>query len=121
MLGMLDDFKFEMNKNQLESIAHNIEFDYAESKRLGNHPKLQAVGKSTEAFTLSGTLLLQKVTALDKLIDIGEKKKPVVLSFVNASAIQVVILSMKMDKSLFLQTGEFLKQGFSVELKRWYP
>jgi len=121
MLGMIDTFEFEMNKNQLDSISHMIDFDYAESKRLGNHPKLQAVGKSSESFTFAGTLIMQKVTALDELKKIGEAKKPVVLSFVNASAIQVVIKSIRMDKSDFLRSGEFLKQGFTVELRRWYP
>jgi len=121
MLGMIGKFKFEMNKNQLDSIAHVIEFTWAESKRIGNHPKYQAVGKSTESFTLSGTLIMQKVSAIDELQEIGNKQKPVILTFVNASSIKVVIENISMNKSLFLKSGEFLKQGFTVKLKRWYP
>lgn len=121
MLGKIDSFKFEMTKNQLDSISHEINFDWAQSKRIGNHSKLQAVGKSSESFTFSGTLIMQKVSIFDELIEIGDKQKPVILSFVNASSIQVVIVSIKRDMSLFLHTGEFIKQGFVINLKRWYP
>ena len=121
MLGMIDKFKFEMNKNQLDAISHVIDFTWAESKRIGNNPKYQAVGKSIENFTFSGTLIMQKVTAVDELIVIAEKKEPVILTFINASSIQVIIENISMNKSLFLNSGEFLKQEFTVKIKRWYP
>jgi len=121
MLGMIDDFKFEMNETEFDKISHEISFDWAESKRIGNHAKLQAIGKSNESFTFSGVLLLKSVNSFDDLIEIGSRQKPVVLSFVNASSIKVVILKIKRDMSLFLKTGEFVKQGFNIELKRWHP
>lgn len=120
MLGMIDDFKFEMNKTEFDAISHEISYEWAESKRIGNHLKLQAVGKANESFSFSGILLLRSVNSFDALLSIASKQKPVVLSFINASSIKVVIVKIKRDMSLFLKSGEFVKQGFSVELKRWH-
>ncbi|MGB5793983.1 phage tail protein [Poseidonibacter sp.] len=121
MLGMIDDFKFKMNKVEFDSISHEIKFEYAQTKRIGNHEKLQAVGKSEESFTFSGTLILKKVSSFDDLEKIANRQLPVVLSFTNKASINVVILSIKRDMSIFLNTGEFIKQGFSIQLRKWYP
>ncbi len=119
MLGLLDDFKFEMTKKEFDSISHEIVFGYADSKRIGNNPKSQAVGKSDESFSFSGTLLMQKIDSFDDLVQIAERKEPVNLSFVDGS-ILVTIRSIKKDMTNFLKTGEYIKQGFNIELKRWY-
>ena len=120
MLAMIGDFEFEMNKKQLDAISHKIDFTYSKTSRIGNNPIYQAVGKSEESFTISGTLILNRVTALDDLEKIGELKEPVVLSFVNKPAIFVLIQSIQMDKDTFIRTGEFVKQNFKCELVRWY-
>ncbi|WP_294962019.1 phage tail protein [Sulfurimonas sp.] len=120
MLGMIGNFKFQMNKTQFDTISHEVNYDWSESKRIGNHAKLQAVGKSNESFTFSGTLILKKVDSFNNLIEIGNKQEPVVLSFVNATSINVVIVNIKRDMSIFLKSGEFIKQGFTITLKRWY-
>ncbi len=121
MLGMIDSFKFEMNQVEFDSISHEIKYEYSESKRIGNHVKLQAVGKSDESFTFSGTLILKKNSSFNELEKIADKQTPVVLSLSNVSSINVVIINIKKDMSIFLKTGEFIKQGFSIQLKRWYP
>lgn len=119
MMGKLDTFKFEMTKKEFDSISHEISWEWAESNRIGNHVKLQAVGKSKEKFTFSGTLILQKIDSFDELILIANKQEPVTLSFINGT-ILVVINSIKRDMNTFLKTGEFIKQGFTISLSRWY-
>lgn len=121
MLGMIDTFKFEVTKTEFDAIAHEISWNWAESKRIGNHVKLQSVGKSTEIFTFTGTLILQSIKSFDELVTIADKQEPVVLSFANSGSIMVVIESIKKDLNIFLKTGEYIKQGFSISLKRWYP
>lgn len=119
MLGMIGNFRFEMTETEFDSISHEIVFDYSDTKRIGNHPKSQAVGKSDESFSFSGTLLLQKVDSFDDLIALADLKEPVSLTFINTSVL-VTIRIIKKDMSIFLKTGEFIKQGFNIELKRWY-
>lgn len=121
MLGMIDTFKFEMNKTQFDSISHKITFPFAKSKRIGNHVKHQAIGKEEESFTFTGALILQKTSIFDELELIAIKQEPVVLSFENHLSIQVLIMDIRKDMSVFLPTGEFIKQGFTIELDRWYP
>lgn len=121
MLGMIDDFVFKMNETQFSSISHEIDFDWSESKRIGNHPKFQAVGKSSESFSISGTLIFKRIDSFDALISIANKKKPVVLSYANAISITVTIKNIKRELNTFIKTGEFLEQAFTIELKRWYP
>jgi len=120
MLGKIGDFKFEINQTEFDAISHEISWDWAETKRIGNHVKLQAVGKSEESFTFAGTLILKNVRSFDELVKIGDKQEPITLSFVNQSSVFVVIKSIKRDMSIFLKTGEFIKQGFSITLKRWH-
>lgn len=119
MLAMIDTFRFEMTKKEFDSISHEFVFGYADSKRIGNNPKSQAVGKSEESFSFSGTLILQRVDSFDELVQIAERKEPVNLSSVEGS-ILVTIRSIKKDMTNFLKTGEYIKQGFNIELKRWY-
>lgn len=123
MIAMIDDFEFEITKMQFDSISHEISWNYAQSKRIGNSVKTQAVGKSDESFSFSGVLILQKLDSFEKLITIADKQKPVSLSFTNEKqneSILVTIQSIKRDMSIFLKTGEYVKQGFSITLKRWY-
>jgi phage protein U len=120
MLGMIDSFKFETNKTEFNAISHEISFNWVQTTRIANHAKLQVVGKANENFTFSGVLILKSVNSFDELIAIASRQKPVVLSFVNEASVKVVILKIKRDMNIFLNTGEFIKQGFSIELKRWY-
>lgn len=121
MLGMIDSFKFQMNQVEFDSISHEIKYEYSESKRIGNHVKLQAVGKSDESFTFSGTLILKRNSSFNDLEKIADKQMPVVLSFTNNPSVNVVIINIKKDMSIFLKDGEFIKQGFNIQIRRWHP
>ena len=119
MLGMIDSFKFEQTKTEFNAISHEIEYNWSESHRIGNHPKLQNVGKSNERLTFSGTLILQKTSSFDELEEIASKGKPVTLSFVSGTFL-VVIKRISKNQDSFLNTGEFIKQGFSISIQRYY-
>lgn len=120
MLGMIDDFPFEMNKTEFQQVSHTIEYGWVKSNRIANHPKHQAVRKSDEQIKFSGTLILQSIKAFDELKAIADKHEPVVLSWVENSSVLVVINIISKDMSRFLNTGEYIEQGFNIELERWY-
>ncbi len=119
MLGMIGDFKFEMTKKEFDQLSHEITWSWTETKRIGNHPKRQASGKSDETITISGSLILQNINSFNKLIEIADKQEPVSLSFINGTFL-VVIKSLKKDSSDFLKTGEYRKQDFVITVSRFY-
>lgn len=129
-MGMIGTIPFRVNGTSLKSISEEVDFGWAQSSRVGNYPKLQAVSTGKETFTLSGVLLLQKVSQLDELKKLGQEQKPVSLSLASigrvngkeaTATIQVVILSLSMQKTNFLVTGEHLEQSFTLNLQRWTP
>lgn len=119
MLAMIGDFKFQMTKKEFEQMTHEITWNWAETKRIGNHPKKQAVGKSNETISFTGTLKVQSIYSFDDFEEIAEKQEPVTFSSVNGS-FMVVIHSIKKDKQRFLKTGEYLEQGFTIAISRFY-
>lgn len=119
MLGMIDDYTFSMTKAQLESIAEEIDFGITSSFRIGSLPKHQAPSKGKQSFTLRGKLIMQKITELETLKELGSKQEPVVLSLPSLPTIQVMMMSLSASKSNFLNTGEHLEQGFTLKLERY--
>ncbi len=120
MLGMLGDFEFKMNKVEFQQVSHTIQYGWVKSNRIANHPKHQAVRKSDESLKFTGTLILQSVKAFDDLKAAADKHEPIVLSWVEHDSVLVVINKISKDMKRFLDTGEYIEQGFSIELERWY-
>ena len=63
---------------------------------------------------------MKSIYTFDKLEKLGELQEPVLLSLTNTQPVLVVIKSLKKDMSRFIKTGEYIEQGFSVELERWH-
>ncbi|WWW11105.1 phage tail protein [Arcobacter cryaerophilus gv. pseudocryaerophilus] len=120
ILGMLGDFEFKMNKAEFNQISKQIDFGWVSSDRIANHSKHQVATKPKTSFSISGNLIMKSIYTFDKLEKIGELQEPVLLSLTNAQPVLVVIKSLKKDMSRFIKTGEYMEQGFSVELERWY-
>ncbi|WP_419768593.1 phage tail protein [Arcobacter sp.] len=120
MLGMIDEYKFEMTKAQLQSISEEIDFGIVSSFRIGNYPKHQAPSKGKRGFTLSGILIMQSIKELESLRELGEAQKPVVLSLPSLPTIQVMMMNLSTNKSNFLNTGEHLEQSFTLKLERYF-
>ena len=120
ILGMLGDFEFKMNKAEFNQLSKQIDFGWVSSDRIANHSKHQVATKPKTSFSISGNLIMKSIYTFDKLEKSGELQEPVLLSLTNAQPVLVVIKSLKKDMSRFIKTGEYMEQGFSVELERWY-
>lgn len=120
ILGMLGDFEFKMNKAEFNQVSKQIDFGWVSSDRIANYSKHQVATKPKTSFSISGNLIMKSIYTFDKLEKLGELQEPVLLNFVDTHPILVVIKSLKKDMSRFIKTGEYMEQGFSVELERWY-
>ena len=120
ILGMLGNFEFKMNKAEFNQLSKQIDFGWVSSDRIANYSKHQVATKPKTSFSISGNLIMKSIYTFDKLEKLGELQEPVLLSLTNAQPVLVVIKSLKKDMSRFIKTGEYMEQGFSVELERWY-
>ena len=120
ILGILGDFEFKMNKAEFNQVSKQIDFGWVSSDRIANHSKHQVATKPKTSFSISGNLIMKSIYTFDKLEKLGELQEPVLLNFVDTYPVLVVIKSLKKDMSRFIKTGEYMEQGFSVELERWY-
>ena len=120
ILGMLGNFEFKMNKAEFNQVSKQIDFGWVSSDRIANYSKHQVATKPKTSFSISGNLIMKSIYTFDKLEKLGELQEPVLLSLTNAQPVLVVIKSLKKDMSRFIKTGEYMEQGFSVELERWY-
>ena len=116
MLCQLDDVLFESDGVNLESMKRSFEFGFEATKLINDFDAWQATGQYSQTITLGGKLIAQSNTALAPLEDLAKAKKPVTLSFEVGKALQVVILNIETDQSLFLKNGTFMKQDFQVKL-----
>jgi len=120
MLALLGNFTFETQDNGFQDIKEKLSFKYAEHEKALGFRSDEKVGKYSEEFELSGTLILQKIDSLENLKQLGKDGKPVLLVFGSGHAYWVTIRDMEVDSSRFLNTGEALKRKFKVTLKRYY-
>jgi len=121
MLGIIDDFVFEMSKAGFDKIKQQFKFGWSKKDRLYNNPIHQKRGKYEQGLTISGTLVLESVNALDRLISIGKSQRPVTLVLSGIDEVcRVVILSIDIDRDIFLQTGEEIRKKFSMKVDEYY-
>lgn len=120
MLALLGNFTFETQDNGFQDIKEKLSFKYAEHEKALGFRSDEKIGKYSEEFELSGTLILQKIDSLENLKQLGKDGKPVLLVFGSGHAYWVTIRDMEVDSSRFLNTGEALKRKFKVTLKRYY-
>lgn len=116
MLASIDDFMFEVDKNGFDSLNRVLEFRYSNAQRIGNFDSFQAVGKYEESIDFSGTLILKKQGELNEFENMAKQKKVRLLSFANGTAKRVIIKTINLNRSNFLNNGAFLKQGFTISL-----
>ena len=120
ILGMLGTFEFKMNKAEFNQVSKQIDFGWTSSDRIANYTYHQAATKPKTSFSISGNLIMKSIYTFDNLEKLGELQEPVLLNFVDTYPVLVVIKSLKKDMSRFIKTGEYMEQGFSIELERWY-
>jgi len=121
MLAMIGDYKFEMDKTSYQQLKESYSFGWSKKERLYNNPLYMKKNKSSHAVTISGTLILQKVYALDDLVALAEQKAPVTfVTLDHARVFKVVILSITIDKDIFLKTGAEVRKKFSMKMEEFY-
>lgn len=121
MLGLLDIYIFESNKNGYQKLTEKLHCNYESIKRLGNNPKIQSVGGYQESWDLEGTLILKNIYTLTPLKLLAKLKKPITLILPNDIMIyRVVITDIDIEKDIFLKGGEEVRKKFKVNLERYY-
>ncbi|MCT7650926.1 phage tail protein [Aliarcobacter butzleri] len=120
ILGMLGDFEFKMNKAEFNQVSKQIDFGWVSSDRIANYSKHQVATKPKTSLSISGNLIMKSIYTFDKLEKLGELQEPVLLNFIDTYPVLVVIKSLKKDMSRFIKTGEYMEQGFNIEIERWY-
>lgn len=121
MLMMIGQFKFEINKTDFEELETTLTFDYAELEKIGAHSSFQAVGKYKQEDSIKGELICKSQSQLKAFADMAKQMKPQTLALPTGEAYTVLIFSIRKTKKNFLKTGEFLKQSYSISLKRVEP
>ena len=116
MLCSLDDFQFESDGVNLETIKTQSQYDYVSTKTLDDFEHWQATGKYSTSKTLAGKLIKKSNASLNDLELIAARKKPVTLAFEDGQALTVVIMEINTDRAHFIKTGAFLVQDFEVLL-----
>lgn len=121
MQGMIGDYVFEMNKNSYQRLKESYSFGWSKKERLYNHPVFMKKNKSSHSIDIEGTLILQKVYELDPLIALAKEKTPVTFVTLDyARVFKVVILSINIDKDIFLETGAEIRKKFSMKMEEFY-
>ena len=121
MIGMIGNYKFEMNKTSYQALKESYSFDWNKKERLYNNPIYMKKNKSSHSIEISGTLILQKVYALDPLVAIAEEKTPITFVTLDyARVFRVVILSITIDRDIFLETGSEIRKKFTLKMERFY-
>jgi phage protein U len=125
MLGLMgtveEEFLFEMNEVSYQRMKEVYTFGWSKKERLNNSPIYMKKGKSSHSIELEGLLVLKKTYALDPLLEMAEQKVP--LTFVTldfARVFRVVIMSISIDKDIFLESGAEVRKKFRMQLEEFY-
>ena len=118
MLAQIDDVVLEVDSNVAE-ILEKFTFNFAKVNRVGNNPTYQKVNGWEQDVSFSGYFVLKNLDEFEPLKDTAKEKKPI--WFVQKdSHFEVLITELNIRKELFLKSGEFIKQGFDITLKRYF-
>jgi len=121
MQGMIGDFLFKMDKAGINTIKQKFNFGWSKKERLYNHPIYQKKNRHSHAVEISGVLVVKKIYALDELVNLAKEKKPVTLTLGAISEVlQVVILSIDIDRDILLDTGEEMRKKFVMRVEQFY-
>ncbi len=114
----LFDYWFFFEILEVDEISHQLNFDWAKTKRLGNHQKIQKVGSWEENISVKGTLIVKDVRRLYLFEELFKLKKPIRFTLPTGESFFVVIDKLSKTKSSYLKDGLHLKQDYSIELDR---
>jgi phage protein U len=123
MIYSLGGFKFESSV-AIDSIAKTTVYGITSQDRINNYASLYAAKKETQTITLTGKTLPScgaKNNALEALYKLASKQVSYTLVSGSGKFIgRFAITSIVDTQSIFLPSGEFLGQSFSLTLTRDY-
>ena len=118
MLAQIDEVIFEVDSN-IEELLEKFSFNFSKIDRIGNNPTYQKTNGYELEVSFSGYFVLKKLAELDILKQLGIDGKPIWFVTKDSSYL-VLIASLTIKKSLFIKSGEYIKQGFDISLKRYF-
>lgn len=119
-IGMicLFDYWFFFEILEVDEISHSLNFDWAKTKRLGNHQKIQKVESWEESISVKGTLIVKDVRRLYLFEELFKLKKPIRFTLPTGESFFVVASKLNRTKSSYLKDGLHLKQDYAIEMDR---
>lgn len=120
MLAKIDDFLFELNGIDIQSITHQLSFGWNKQKRIGNHQHIQREGLWEESVAFSGKLIIKRIDALKEFEDKAKEQKPVRITFGTGESYMIIIENISRTKSGFLKDGKYRYQEYSISMQRYF-
>lgn len=116
MLALIDDLKFDIKDTSFEKIRRTLSYNFSTNQRLGNFNSYQSNGRHEEHLEITGTLIAKSQRQLKDFEAMAANKQPV-LFVTDGNVKTVLILSINEELSNFLNTGQFLKQTYTMTLQ----
>jgi len=118
-MGKIGDFKFYMHKNEYQKISKSLSVTFGSFKPIKGQERLSDSGGFERKISLNGVLVVQPVDSLKSLEDYAEAREPLEFTTLRES-IKVVITSLNINQSHFLDNGDFTVQKYNLSLKEVY-
>ncbi len=117
MLAMIDDYEFDVSKTSYDEFESRITYFFATHQNLGGFDTYQNTGRHEEQILLKGTLICRSQKQLNAFEKMAARKRAVTMAFSNGKAFEILIFSLNKKRNNFLNTGEFLKQEYQIDLQ----
>ncbi|KIM03615.1 MAG: hypothetical protein KU29_11450 [Sulfurovum sp. FS06-10] len=114
----LFDYWFWFEIVEVDEISHSLSFEWAKTKRLGNHQKIQKVESWEESISVKGTLIVKDVRRLYLFEELFKLKKPIRFTLPTGESFFVTVNKLNKSKSSYLKDGLHLKQDYLIEMDR---
>lgn len=121
MMALLGFFAFEANDKEFTKLSTDIEYHYAEVKRIWNTPKYHAVNKKTSSVDIEGRAMVLESgkDPLFMLEIMAELKEEYSLFLGDGRYLgNYIVLGIKKDETVMTNNGVGLSVNFTVSLKR---
>lgn len=115
---------FSFNASQIDNVAIETDFGFSTQERVRNFHSVFSASRGGQTISIIGKTLPyagDKQTRLEKLYKIAKRRLPEPLTNGNGRYLgRFVIEKIGENRSNFTQSGSFVSQSFSIELRRVY-
>jgi len=118
-MGKLGDFVFYMKKNEYEKISKMLTATFGSFKPIKGQERVSDAGGYEGKISLNGVLVLCPLDTLESLEDYLKARKPIRFTTLNDD-VEVLLSSLTITQSHFLDNGNFTAQTYSLSLKEVY-